>query len=234
MTCRMMMSLGVYVLGAADAGERARVEAHLPGCPACQAELMRLAPLPGLLADVPGEMRPAGQLPGAGAGHPGAGAGHPGPARPRGRPGRRWRAAVIATGVAAAAGAAGGFWLAPAGTAGRPATVTVSGASPATRMSATAALTATSWGTSIRLRLRGLPLNVPCRLIVRSRTGATEVAGVWDAWADGPITVPASAGWLPSNIASLKVATAAKTLVTIAVPRSAAPAGAAAERDQAP
>ena len=34
MSCQMMMSLGVYVLGAADAGERARVEAHLPGCAA--------------------------------------------------------------------------------------------------------------------------------------------------------------------------------------------------------
>ena len=84
---------------------------------------------------------------------------------------------------------------------------------------ATAALTATSWGTSIQLSLRGLPLNVPCRLIVHSRTGATEVSGVWDAWSDGPISVPASARWRPSNIASLEVATPAKTLVTIAAAR---------------
>jgi hypothetical protein len=82
-------------------------------------------------------------------------------------------------------------------------------------VSATAALTATSWGTSIQLRLRGLPLNVPCRLIVHSRTGASEVSGVWDAWSDGPISVPASAGWRPADISSLEVATAAKTLVTI-------------------
>jgi hypothetical protein len=208
MSCQMMMSLGVYVLGAADAGERARVAAHLPGCPVCRAELMRLAPLPGLLADVPSDLRPEGKLPGDAAGQAAL-------ARRRGRPVRRWRVAAVAAGVAAIAGAAGGFWLAPTGAAHRPATVTLTGANPAMHVTATAALTATSWGTSIQLRLRGLPLNVPCRLIVRSRAGATEVTGVWDAWSEGPISVPASAAWRPSDISSLEVATAAKTLVTI-------------------
>jgi len=211
MSCQMMMSLGVYVLGAADAGERAQVEAHLPGCPVCQAELMRLAPLPGLLADVPGDLRPSGK-------RPGAAAGQPAPGRARGQSDRRWRVAAIAACVAAVVGAAGGFWLAPAGTARRPATVTLSGANPGMHVSATAALTATSWGTSIQLHLRGLPLNVPCRLIVHSRTGATEVTGVWDAWSDGPISVPASADWRVSDIARLEVATPAKTLVTISAP----------------
>src|SRR5262249_25138395 len=157
MSCQMIMSLGVYVLGAADAGERARVEAHLPGCAACQAELMSLAPLPGLLAGLPSDLRPEGKL-------PGESAGQATPARTRGRPDRRWQVAAVAASVAAIAGAAGGFWLAPTGpgTAPRPAAVTLSGANPAMRVSATAALTATSWGTSIRLNLRGLPLNVRC------------------------------------------------------------------------
>jgi anti-sigma factor RsiW len=44
MTCLMMAHLGVYALGAADTEERLLVEAHLPGCPACRAELTRLAP----------------------------------------------------------------------------------------------------------------------------------------------------------------------------------------------
>ena len=220
MSCQMMMSLGVYVLGAVDAGERARVEAHLPGCPACQAELMRLAPLPGLLADVPGDLRPAGKL-------PGEGAGYAAPVGTRGRTDRRWRIAAVAACVAAVTGAAGGFWLAPTGAAHRPPTVMLSGANPGMHVTATAALTATSWGTSIQLRLRGLPVNVPCRLVVRSRTGGTEVTGVWDAWDDGPISVPASAGWRPSDISSLEVVTAGKTLVTIRVAHRPAPAGAA-------
>jgi hypothetical protein len=190
MSCQMMMSLGVYVLGAADAGERARLEAHLPGCPACQAELMRLTPLPGLLADVPSDLRPAGKLPGEAAGRAGT----------RGRPDRRWRVAAVAACVAAVAGAAGGFWLAPTGAAHRPPTVTLAGANPGMHVTATAALTATSWGTSIQLRLRGLPLNVPCRLIVRSRTGATEVTGVWDAGATArSASRPAPAGGRPTS-----------------------------------
>jgi Putative zinc-finger len=214
MSCLMMMSLGVYVLGAADGAERARVEAHLPGCPACQAELMKLAPLPGLLAGLPDDMR-------AQPDPPGRAAGQPAPAGTSIRPVRRWRAIAAAACVAAAAGTAGGIWLTATGAAPRPATVTLSGTNPAMHVSATAVLTATSWGTSIQLRLRGAPLNVPCRLIARSRAGATEVTGVWDAWRDGPITVPASAGLRPSDIASLQVATTAKTLLTIgAEPRS--------------
>jgi hypothetical protein len=207
MSCLMMMSLGVYVLGAADGAERARVEAHLPGCPACQAELMKLAPLPGMLAGVPGDMLAQPDPPGRAAGRPAS-------TRPRIRPARRWRA-IAAACVAAAAGTAGGIWLTATDAAPRPATVTLSATNPATHVSATAVLTPTSWGTSIQLRLRGAPLDVPCRLIAHSRAGATEVTGVWAAWRDGPITVPASAGLRPSDIASLQVATTAKTLVTI-------------------
>lgn len=215
MTCHTRMLLGVYVLGAADAGERRRVEAHLPGCAGCRAELARLAPLSTLLADVPDDMLvdvPDDML--AASRPPQLSAAQP-PGRDRGRSGRPWRAVAAAACIAAVAGAAGGFVLAPGDTGSQPATVTLSAANPASHVTATAALTATSWGTSIQLRLSGIPLNVPCRLIVRSRTGATEVAGVWDAWRNGPISVPASADWLPSDIASLQVATATRALVTI-------------------
>ena len=71
--------------------------------------------------------------------------------------------------------------------------------------------------TSIQLQLRGLPENVQCQLIVRSRAGQTEVSGTWDAWQHGPVNVPASAAWLPSDIASLQVATPTRTLLTISV-----------------
>jgi Putative zinc-finger len=276
MTCQMMMSLGVYVLGAADAEESRQVRAHLPGCPACRAELALLRPLPGLLAGVPegaldaephlgpvagkrvdwaagrrrgqaaggrrgsgsggrrGQAAVGGRLGQAAGGRrgsgadrgadgsaalvPGRAAGRSAPVASRRHSARTWRAAAMAAAVAAIAGAAGGFWLAPRSASHRPATVTLSGANPALHVTATAALTATSWGTSIQLRVDGIPLNAPCRLIVRSRAGATEITGVWDAWHTGPITVPASAGWLPSDIASLQVATTTGKLVTISVP----------------
>ena len=46
-------SLGVYVLGAIDPVERARVDTHLVGCLDCREELAGLAGLPALLGRVP-------------------------------------------------------------------------------------------------------------------------------------------------------------------------------------
>ena len=121
--------------------------------------------------------------------------------------------------VAAVAGTAGGIWLAPGGQqphpGPRPATVTLAGTDPAWHVTATAALTATSWGTSIDLRLRGAPRNVRCELIVQSRSGQTEVAGTWEAWRDGTISIPASAAWRPADITSLQVRTSTAKLVTL-------------------
>ncbi|HEU5418474.1 MAG TPA: zf-HC2 domain-containing protein [Streptosporangiaceae bacterium] len=168
----------------------------------------------------------------------------PGPGAPA-RPGlvrrmwsRPWQAIAATAAAAAAAGVAGGIWLAQpeAATVAAPA-ITASGANPATHVRATVSLTGTSWGTSIRLTASGLPLNVPCRLIVHSRTGDTEVTGVWDAWSKGPITVPASAGWRPADIVSLQVATASRTLVTITTGRPgsyAPPASSAPAQSKAP
>ncbi|MEV4252687.1 zf-HC2 domain-containing protein, partial [Spirillospora sp. NPDC049652] len=50
-------ALGVYVLGAIDPPERARVDGHLTSCPACRDELAALAGLPALLGRVdPGQI----------------------------------------------------------------------------------------------------------------------------------------------------------------------------------
>jgi hypothetical protein len=253
MTCPVTLHLGVYALGAVDDDERHLVETHLPGCAACQAELALLTPLPRLLATVPGDLLSgaAGARTGpAVAGWDGTGRRAAGrAARTAGRSpargpasGRRrsaWTggslvrsrkaASVAVATAAAAAGLAGGLWLAgphrapaPAVSAPRPAAITLSGSSQATHVQATAVLTATSWGTRIELRVRGLPLNKTCRLIVRSRDGQSEVSGVWDAWRAEPITVPASAGWLPSDIASLQVVTASGSLLTMPAPQSPA------------
>jgi len=229
MTCQTAFFLGVYALGAANARECLLVETHLPGCAECRAELERMAPLPGLLARLPAELVAANgtavgaaSAPAGGPAAPPVTGAHSGPFASR-RPGGRIRSvrprwAVALAAAAAAAGLACGLVLAPAA-ASRPATakpaIVLSGASRLTHVHATAALTATSWGTSIQLRASGLPENVPCRLIVHSRTGATEVAGVWDAWSTGPVTIPASAGLRPSEIADLQVRTATRTLLTI-------------------
>ncbi|WP_377269312.1 zf-HC2 domain-containing protein [Peterkaempfera sp. SMS 1(5)a] len=90
------MSLGAYLLGALDGGERTALERHLAGCPRCREELVQLAPLPGLLRHTPFEELPetavaAEEVPRAGVAtrtvpppEPAAPPG-PGPARAAGR-----------------------------------------------------------------------------------------------------------------------------------------------------
>jgi hypothetical protein len=228
MTCPITVRLGVYALGAADAAERALVASHLATCDACRAELARLEPLSGLLARVPVSLlrtdpTDATQFGGA-------------PVAPLTRDGDaqtgkaraappHWRGAA-GLAAAAAIGVVGGLWLAQPGAsrsgANPDAAVMLSGANHVTHVRVTAELTRTSWGTSIRLLAWGLPLNKPCRLIVRSRAGGTEVAGYWDAWRAGPISIPASAAWWPGDISSLRVATATRNLVTLTAPRPGA------------
>jgi hypothetical protein len=223
MTCTMMMSLGVYVLGAADTAERKRLEAHLPACPACQTELTRLAPLPGLLAGIPESMRDTAKSPD----RPARSAGRPArrPARAWRHGGGRLRLAAGAAACLAAAAVTAGFWLSSGSGGHHVAALTLAGTNPATHVSATATLIATSWGTSIQLQVSGLPENVECRLVVRSRSGRTEVSGVWDAWQNGPVSIPASASWRPSDIASLQVTTTTENLVTIRAGHPTARAG---------
>ena len=52
MTCQHTMTLGVYLLGALDPSERSEFESHLAYCDICRVELVRLAPLPGLLNQI--------------------------------------------------------------------------------------------------------------------------------------------------------------------------------------
>jgi anti-sigma factor RsiW len=52
MTCQHTMTLGVYLLGALDPAERYAFESHLSYCDICRGELVRLAPLPGLLNQI--------------------------------------------------------------------------------------------------------------------------------------------------------------------------------------
>lgn len=214
MTCPMAQYLGVYALGSADAAERRLVETHLPGCAQCREELASLAPLPVLLARVPRDLVPSSELDANAAARTDHADVPEIVSRTR-RPVRAWRTVTAVAVAAASAGLGGGFWLLPRGAAAVPADVTLSAADPATHVQATAQLTGTSWGTSIRVQADGLPLNEQCWLVVRSRDGSTEIAGYWEAWRTGPVTVPASAAWRVSDIADVQVVTKGGTLVDL-------------------
>lgn len=221
MTCPIMVHLGVFALGAADPRERTLVENHLPDCAECRAELARLAPLSELLSRIPVGMladdEPLADSEPLADDEPLAGS-EPLPVRPaRLRRARaRYKAAAMSTAVAAAAVGIGlGLWLASPPGGSQAAVVTLSAANPATHVQATVTLTATGSGSSISLQADGLPLKQPCRLIIHSRSGGTEVTPAWYEWSPGPASIPASSSWRPSDIASLQVATPAGSLVTI-------------------
>lgn len=56
--CAESVALGAYLLGALSPAERQRMERHIADCPVCRAEIVQLAPLPGLLRHTPFEELP--------------------------------------------------------------------------------------------------------------------------------------------------------------------------------
>jgi hypothetical protein len=235
MSCEQARELAPELtIGIADGQQRDAALRHAATCPDCRQliselssvidDLLLLAPSHepprGFAARTVASMSPPAHVPETmrdPVPSPARRARRPRRALPRAGSRLRWAAAACL----AAASAGGGLWLSSGVGGAQAGAVALTGTNPATHVSATAILTATSWGTNIQLQIRGLPENVECRLVVRSRGGGTEVSGAWDAWQEGAVSVPASASWLPTDIASLQVTTLTRSLVTISVTRPA-------------
>ncbi|MFC1441145.1 zf-HC2 domain-containing protein [Streptacidiphilus sp. N1-10] len=216
--CQESVSLGAYLLGALDPEERRALERHIAGCAHCRAELVELAPLPGLMrhtafeelpetAEVAESLSPAREQP------PEADSAGlrplPVPTQHRRRSRKR---AALAAGLALAACAAGVGVYSVAergGGAGRAATVqaaaTWGATDPTTHVSATAALFPEAWGTQFQLKLGGLPSDITCHLVVHGKDGATETAGTWGSGYAVSAQVPASTSISPAQITGLDV-----------------------------
>jgi hypothetical protein len=162
-----------YVLGALSDGERAAFQNHLATCVACSARVSSIANVPALLAsvtaaDLVDEAAPDTLLPGllkrAGA--------H--------RRRQRWLVSGLA-GVAAASVLALVVLVWPSSSASTP-TPRAMSAVAASPVHATAALSATSWGTEIYLRCRydaGVTSRIPYRLVVVDKHGQSHDLGSW-------------------------------------------------------
>jgi anti-sigma factor RsiW len=200
------MDVASYVLGSLDPMERARLEAHLPECDVCRAELVSFAGLPGLLSRVSPQEAASG-LP---------------PVRPQLLDGLLARAAaqrktrqhrLVAAAAAlilVAGGIVGGFGLAH--TSGS-ATVTTAANGP---VRAQVQLTGTSSGTKITIRLTGVPSGEECRLVAIGKDGSSHNAGSWYASYAGAASVSETAALSPAELAALRVETpAGRPLVTI-------------------
>lgn len=218
MVCRQHDSLSAYLLGALDPVERAAVERHVAGCAQCQAELVQLAPLVGLLRHTPFEelpetaaaqarhpAQPASQS--AGAPPVGAGAFAVAGRRPR-RPGRVLTTLAVAL---AAVGAGLGIYLGAlaSGPGSPPPALSVSASSPVTGISASATLTPSLSGTAVQLKLSGLPPAVICHLVVHARDGRSETAATWASGYSATVSIPASTSISPQDISRMDILDAA-------------------------
>jgi hypothetical protein len=183
--CREMRQLlGVYVVGAIDPAERAKVDEHLAQCQSCRDELVGLAGLPAMLSRVPADdverlSGPALQLPGA--------------VQPSDellnsllgrvsakRKTRMWRnvAAVAAAAVIAAGGATAVSQLtqpAAGGAAGQQDWAK----GTAGQVSAVVEYEPVVWGTAMRVRVSGVKPGTVCRFWVVGKNGTSVYAGTW-------------------------------------------------------
>ena len=226
-------ALGVYVLGAIDPAERARVDAHLSTCPECREELAGLAGLPALLRRIPvGEAQQlAGddldELPGAEV-----------PSdemlqsllarTAQARQTRRWRGLAAAAAVVVVAGAAGAAGVSALQHTGGPGSTpaagrftSVSATNPLTRVAATVRYAPKAWGTLLDTRVENVPAGARCQLVVTDSSGRSTVVGGWTTGYDeGTVWYPGSSPVTQDSVRSFEITSQGKVLVKVMAARA--------------
>jgi putative zinc finger protein len=188
MTCMQTTALGAYVLGALDGPERLATEEHLRECAHCREELVRLAPLPGLLAQV--SLDELGEPEGELLREPVPAWTAPSDSLPWWRRTRVLAAAAAVVAILSAVGIAGVVVGQDSST--ETAAATWSTTPSSTGVDATATLSARGWGTNVELAMDDLPAGQRCRLVVWSDDGRVETAGWWTTGYSTSAEVPAS------------------------------------------
>ncbi|HTZ93871.1 MAG TPA: zf-HC2 domain-containing protein [Streptosporangiaceae bacterium] len=225
--CRdMRQLLGVYVVGAIDPAERAKVDEHLAQCQSCRDELAGLAGLPAMLSRVPADdverlSGPALQLPEA--------------EQPPDellnsllrkvsvkRTGRMWRniAAVAAAAVIAAAGATAVSQLTQPASGGSVA-AQQQGWAKAGHVAAVVDYTAVPWGTAMRVQVSGIKPGTVCQFWVVAKNGTSVYAGTWTV--DGnygrgyeeKAWYPASSALAAGSVRGFQITSGGKVLLNI-------------------
>lgn len=216
-------ALGVYVLGAIDPAERSEVDAHLADCAACQGELAGLAGLPALLARLPAEMLEDGPADPDPAGDPDPGMldGLFAGVAARRRRFRRLVASVAAGVVVVVAVGVTGAYMAGEAASARPpdSAVTLSARDAGSDVSGKVTLTPRRWGTSLTVRLTGVPKYTTCSLVAVGEEGNRSVAASWHISYDGGVDVDGAVALTPAQIAEFEVVTPeGQRLLTIPMP----------------
>jgi hypothetical protein len=236
-SCREIRhSLGVYVLGAIDPVERARVDEHLATCADCREELAGLAGLPALLRRVP--TAEAQRLAVADQADSATEETSPGELLPsllertaQARRVRRWRelAAAAAVVVLALGAGAAGASLLQSGPQGQPTAAhgqtgqaqpawqhTVSGVDSLTGASMTVKYASMRWGTLMSVRVLGVRPGTVCQFEVTDTHGHHLVVGGWKVDYPGwPVWYPASTSLADADMSSFQVTAGGKVVATV-------------------
>ncbi len=210
MSCTHTIALGAYLLGSLDPAERAEFERHVPGCATCRREMVRLAPLPGLLGQVrleelelpfdDPEPEPAlWPLPP-----------EPEPAR------RRVRWPLLAGAAALVLLLLGAVLLVPPLLEDdRPAPVAWEAVNATSGAAARVELVAKSWGTELWMTMRNLPEGARCALVVHDREGRREIGGWWGTDHPEDERIPGSTSFRVEEIERLDVVVDKEVLVSV-------------------
>jgi hypothetical protein len=249
MTCTHTSTLGVYLLGALEPEERSTFESHLYGCDFCRAELVRLAPLPGLLnqiavtdfegaAEPPAratepapepvpELAPVLDLPAPEVpDEPTEPVEPTGKAQPRRR---RWLVAAAAAAAVVVLTAAGflGFRAMQDTHVDQAHSVMWTAVDPDSGVNAKVQLTERSWGTDIKLWMSDVPGTKECRLVVKAKYGYhdkpepyIEIAGWWTSRHSPTDDIPGSTSIDLASIYKLEIMDGDRMLVGIPPARS--------------
>jgi predicted anti-sigma-YlaC factor YlaD len=223
-------SLGVYVLGAIDPGERGLVDAHLVTCRGCRDELAGLAGLPALLARVnPDEIsriraddtvRPASDDP------PEELLGTVlGLAEARRRR-NRWRYLSAAAAVVAIAGGLfAGLNSASSTTVTKTVAVptglqgsweTATGTNAATGVTSTVAYSQELWGNAFQVLVDHIPIGTTCQLIVVHPDGTRTVVAAWTTARDeGKVWYAGSMPSTAGSISTFQITAGNQVLLTV-------------------
>jgi hypothetical protein len=220
--CReMRLLLGVYVIGAIDDAERAKLDEHLSECAGCRDELAGLAGLPAMLSQVPAE--DVARLDGTVVRLPEAS--EPSPellnallSKVAGqRRTRMWRgvAAAAAAAVFAAGGTAAGLSL--AGQSG-PVWSAASASNPANHVAAVVDYTRAGSGTDMRVKVNGIAPGTTCQFYVYAGN-VKHYAGTWTVtpggYGQGPTWYSASARVAPNSVRGFSIVASGQTLLTV-------------------
>ena len=231
-SCRELRhSLGVYVLGAIEPGDRAQVDEHLATCADCREELASLAGLPALLRRVPTaeaeRLAVADQADSATDEKP---PDHLLPAllarTTQARRVRRWRelAAAAAVAVLALGAGAAGASVLGSGPAAPPAAHgqaghtwhTVSAINGHTGASLTVKYASVHWGTMMIAQVTGIPAGTVCQMQITDAQGHHIVVGGWRVEYQGrPVWYPASTSVTDTNLRSFQVTAGGKVLASV-------------------